>query len=107
MIQTVSPLSVPAQKASTVGQGKRFLGDMVDCGPVPSLAAGTPLISSWQAGDRWCHCPQKPCRPSVGRLVTGQAPKGPWLLYGRGSSDSGWGSSHQGGPGHALCPPQG
>lgn len=38
---------------STVGQGKGFPGDMVDCGPVPSLAAGTSLISGWQAGDRW------------------------------------------------------
>lgn len=62
----------PAQEGSTVGPGKGFLGLQVECGHVPSLAVGTSLISGWQAGDRWCCCPQGPSHPSVGGLVMGQ-----------------------------------
>lgn len=72
----------PAQKDSTVGQGKDFLGNVVECGHVPSVAVGTSLLSGWQAGDRWCCCPQEPSCSSVGELVTGQVLKGRQLLCG-------------------------
>lgn len=61
---------------------KGFLGNLVECGHVLSSATGTPLISGWQAGDRWYHCLHGPSRSSVGRLVTGRESKPRRLLYG-------------------------